>query len=149
MAHAKRPAQVQFLTGQLCFGDFTGLDAVGADADPLVTAPDLRLHRVQVDVPASARHIVRVGHIVAKLRPFAANITYLCHDVVLVFLPFQWVEMAAGMALCWPGPQYVPDRRAPASNFWPEHFVFSLMDAPCENQFHRFAYNESWAAPAP
>lgn len=59
--------------------DFAGLDAAGADADALGIAIDERFHRLQVYVPAPLRHIVRVGNVVAELRPLAANITYLCH----------------------------------------------------------------------
>ena len=66
-------------TAALRLRDLTGLDAAGAHANALRIAVHQRLYRLQVHVPAPPRHIVRVRNIIAKLRPFAANITYLCH----------------------------------------------------------------------
>src|SRR5579863_4260622 len=63
----------------LCLRNFASLDAAGAHANALGIAIDQRLHCLQVDVPAPLRYVVRVRNVVAKLRPFAANITYLCH----------------------------------------------------------------------
>src|SRR5258708_7554676 len=60
--------------------DLTALDAVGADAHALGSALHARAHRAQVHVPAPLAHVVRVADVVAELRPFAANITDLCHD---------------------------------------------------------------------
>jgi hypothetical protein len=66
---------------KLAFDDFAGLDAAGADAHPLAAAIHLSLYGLQIDVPAAAGRVVGVGDIVAKLRAFAAKITFLCHDV--------------------------------------------------------------------
>ena len=63
----------------LGFGNFAGLDATGADADALVASAHLGLDRAQVYVPATARDVVRVGDVIAELRAFAADFTYLCH----------------------------------------------------------------------
>ena len=63
----------------LAFDDFAGLDAAGADADALASAVDLGLDGLEVHVPAAAGGVVGVRDVVAELRAFAANITYLCH----------------------------------------------------------------------
>ena len=65
----------------LCLGDFAALDATGADPDPLGVPVDQRLHSLKIDAPAAAGHVVRVRDVIAKLRTFAANVAYLCHDV--------------------------------------------------------------------
>ena len=59
--------------------DLARLDAAGADADPLGGAVDQSLHCLQIDIPAALGHVVRVRNVVAELRSFAANLTYLCH----------------------------------------------------------------------
>lgn len=64
---------------RLCLLDLAALDATGTHADALGGAVHHRLHRLKVHIPAALGHVVRVRNIVAKLRPFAANITYLCH----------------------------------------------------------------------
>ena len=64
----------------LAFDDFAGLDATGADAHTLARAVDRGLDGLQVYVPAAPRGVVGVRDIVAKLRAFAAKITFLCHD---------------------------------------------------------------------
>jgi len=64
----------------LSLGDLAALDAAGADANPLGIAVDQRLHRLQVDVPTAAGDVVGVGDVIAELRPFAADIAYLCHE---------------------------------------------------------------------
>ena len=64
----------------LAFDDFTGLDAAGADAHALAAAIDLCLDGLKVYVPATPGGVVGVRDIVAKLRAFAAKITFLCHD---------------------------------------------------------------------
>src|SRR5258708_4540692 len=70
----------RFAIADLGLGDFAGLDAAGADANALVAAAYLRLYRAQIDVPPAPADVVRVGDVVAELRAFAANLTYLCHD---------------------------------------------------------------------
>ena len=62
-------------------GDFAFLDATGADPDPLGLAVHQRLDRLQIYAPAPPRDVVGVRDIVAELRAFPADITYLCHDL--------------------------------------------------------------------
>jgi hypothetical protein len=64
----------------LALYDFAGLDAAGADAHALADAVGDGLHRLQVDVPATAGGVVGVRDVVTELRAFAAKITFLCHD---------------------------------------------------------------------
>ena len=66
----------------LAFDDFSGLDAAGADADTLAAAIELGLDRLKVDVPAAAGGVVCVGDVVSELRPFAAEITFVCHNLL-------------------------------------------------------------------
>jgi hypothetical protein len=61
--------------------DFSGLDAAGADADTLARGIHLRLDSLKVYIPPATRHVVRVGNVVAELRLFPADFTYLCHDL--------------------------------------------------------------------
>jgi hypothetical protein len=73
----------RFLSGEefegLGFDDLAGLDAAGAYADALAGSLNDRLHRLQVYIPAPAGSVVGVGDIVAELRAFAAEITFLRH----------------------------------------------------------------------
>ena len=65
------------------FYDFAAAQARGAHPHPLgrrCRRLQPRLHRAQIQIPASPRYIVGVADGVAKLRPAAANITYSCHD---------------------------------------------------------------------
>ena len=80
------------MRGRLCLGDLAALDAAGADADALGSAVDQGLDGLQIDVPAPAGDVVRVGDVVTELRAFAANIAYLCHD----FAPNVFLFRAAG-----------------------------------------------------
>jgi hypothetical protein len=64
----------------LRLGDLPSLDATGADANALGSAVDKGLYRLQVDVPAAPRNVVRVRDVVSKTRALAANVAYLCHD---------------------------------------------------------------------
>ena len=64
----------------LAFDDFSGLDAAGADAHALAATVDLRLDGLKVYVPAAPGRVVGVRDVVAELRAFAAEITFLCHD---------------------------------------------------------------------
>ena len=63
----------------LGFDDLAGLDATGADTNPLGAASDLRLDRTQIHIPASTAHIVSVRNVITELRTLAANLTYLSH----------------------------------------------------------------------
>jgi hypothetical protein len=73
---------------QLRLGDLSALDAAGANPDPLGCAVHERLDSLQIHVPAATRHVVRVRDVIAKLRPFAANIAYLCHDFTPISFRF-------------------------------------------------------------
>jgi hypothetical protein len=64
---------------ELSLGDLPGLDAACAHPNPLRRAVHQSLYRLQIHVPPPPRHVVRVGNVIAKLRPFAANVAYLCH----------------------------------------------------------------------
>ena len=64
----------------LSLGDFAALDAAGADANALRSAIYKGFNRLEVDVPAAPRDVVRVGDVVSKTRAFAANVAYLCHN---------------------------------------------------------------------
>src|SRR5580692_3987866 len=66
---------------RLCLGDLAALDAAGAHADALGCAVNQRFDRLQVHVPAPAGYVVRVRDVVAELRPLAAYIACLCHDL--------------------------------------------------------------------
>jgi hypothetical protein len=66
----------------LAFDDFAGLDAAGADAHALASTVDLGFDGLEVHVPATTGRVVGVRDIVAELRPFAAKITFLCHDLL-------------------------------------------------------------------
>ena len=68
--------------GGLAFDDFAGLDAAGADADAFASAGDLGFDRLEVDVPAAPGGVVGVRDVVAKLRAFAAKITFVGHDLL-------------------------------------------------------------------
>ena len=67
-------------SGGLALNDLAGLDATGADANPLANAVRNGFYRLQVRIPATPRYVVRVRDIVTKLRSLAAKLTYLCHD---------------------------------------------------------------------
>ena len=66
---------------RLSLGDFAALDAVGANADALGRALDHRMHSLQIWAPAAPGYVVGVRDVVTKLRAFAANVAYLCHDL--------------------------------------------------------------------
>jgi hypothetical protein len=68
----------------LAFYDFSGLDAARANADALAAAVDLGLDGLKVDVPPATVGVVGVRDVVAELRAFAAEITFLCHDLLLI-----------------------------------------------------------------
>jgi hypothetical protein len=66
----------------LGFDDFAGLDAAGADADALAAAVGLGFDGLEVYVPAATGGVVCVRDVVAELRAFAAEITFVCHDLL-------------------------------------------------------------------
>ena len=78
MARTLRSAPIPLR--KLSFDDFAAAHAGSADADALIGAIHLGMDRAQIDVPAPAAHVVGVADGVSKLRPFAAEITNLCHD---------------------------------------------------------------------
>ena len=62
------------------FGDFTGLDARGADFHPAsATLRHLHADGLQIWIEASRRAIVRVRDIVAELRSLAADFATFSH----------------------------------------------------------------------
>jgi hypothetical protein len=66
----------------LGFDDFAGFDAAGADANALASAFDLGLDGLQIHVPAATGGVVGVRDVVAELRAFAAEITFVCHNLL-------------------------------------------------------------------
>lgn len=62
------------------FGYFAGFQAGGAHAYAFIPAVHLGMDRPQVHVPAPTAYVVGVADFVTKLRPFAADIAYLCHN---------------------------------------------------------------------
>ena len=64
---------------RLRFNDFTAAQAGRADADTLGRGAYPGVDRAQVYVPAPLGHVVGVADIVPELRPFAAEITDMCH----------------------------------------------------------------------
>jgi len=62
-----------------CLDDLAGLQAAAANPQPLRPAIHLRLHRVQIHIPAPLRNVVRMRNVVSKLRTLAANVANLCH----------------------------------------------------------------------
>jgi len=64
----------------LCLDDFAAAQAGGAYAQTLGGALHLGTDRTQVDIPAPLAHVVGVADGVTELRPFAADITNLCHE---------------------------------------------------------------------
>jgi hypothetical protein len=69
-------------TVTLAFDDFAGLDAAGAHADALASAANPSFDGLEVYIPAAPGGVVGVRNIVAKLRAFAAKITFVCHDLL-------------------------------------------------------------------
>src|SRR6185437_2155828 len=84
--HSAQPHSIEmtirarFYCRQSALNNLAGLDAAGADANPLGNTVRNGLYPLQVRIPAPPRHVVRVRDIVTKLRPLAAKLTYLCHD---------------------------------------------------------------------
>ena len=76
---ADRCAQGMEVRRVLRLGDFSTLDAACADAQPLRRSVHHCLHRLQVHVPTPAGDVVRVRDVIAKARPFAADVASLCH----------------------------------------------------------------------
>ena len=62
-------------------GDFAAADARRASTKSLAHALNLGLHRTKIDVPTPLGDVVGVADVVSKLRPFAADIAYSCHDL--------------------------------------------------------------------
>ena len=91
------------------FGDFAGLDAARAHAQPLGRAVDHRLHRLQIHVPGTARHVVRVRDVVAEARPLAADIACLSHDEIpSSSTNLQYIETR----------RFAPNARRSRTRFW-------------------------------
>jgi hypothetical protein len=60
-------------------GYFAGLDARGADVEPLGAAGHSRVYPLDVRVPAAVGLLLRPGHVVAESGPLAAYVTYRSH----------------------------------------------------------------------
>jgi hypothetical protein len=59
--------------------DFAGADARSANTKPPSSAFHQSANRLQIDVPASFRYVMRVTDPVAELGTTSANLTNLCH----------------------------------------------------------------------
>ena len=69
-----------YLKGLRCFDNLARLDASGTNLDPAVAAGrQLNPNRLQIRIEPTAGLVIRVGNIVSKLRPFAADLASLCH----------------------------------------------------------------------
>ena len=73
---------MKFAGRELGLGDFAAAQAVGADAHALRAIRHFGLDRPQVHVPAATARVVRVADVVTGLRPFAADLTNLCHELL-------------------------------------------------------------------
>ena len=76
-----REDQTPGLTLVLTLGNFAAAQAARANTNLLRVrgARNLGLHRMQVHVPAAAGLVVGVRNVIAELRTFAADTTYLRH----------------------------------------------------------------------
>ena len=74
--------------GFLSLDYFAAAQAGSADADASGGAFYLGPHRAQIDVPAPLGDVVGVADAVSRLRLFAADITFLCHDSCLILSDF-------------------------------------------------------------
>jgi hypothetical protein len=64
------------------FDNFTGFNAARADLHPAVcTGRKLNANRLQVGIKTPTGLIVGVRNVITKLRPFAADITSLSHNI--------------------------------------------------------------------
>jgi hypothetical protein len=59
---------------------FAAAQAGSADAQALGCALHLSAYRTQIHIPTPLAHIVSVADSVSELRPFAADVTNLCHE---------------------------------------------------------------------
>jgi hypothetical protein len=64
---------------RLSFNDLSGLDAAGAYANALACTLDDSFYRLQINIPPPAGRIVSMRDVVAELRAFTAEITFLRH----------------------------------------------------------------------
>ena len=65
--------------------DFAAPNACGADTHTLRTALDQRSNGLQIDIPATLRHVVGMADAVAELRPAMADFTFFCHKTEISF----------------------------------------------------------------
>jgi hypothetical protein len=68
------------LSGESGFGYFAGFKAGGTHAYTFIPAVYFGMHGPQIHVPAPTAYVVGVAYLVTKLRAFAADFAYLCHD---------------------------------------------------------------------
>ena len=88
LVEAKRPPQKEAFEffRKLRFRYFAGFKAGGAYAYTLIPAVYFGMDGPQVHVPAPTAYVMGVAYLVTKLRAFAADIAYLCHDKKLQIL---------------------------------------------------------------
>ena len=77
----------------LGLGDLAAAEAGRTDAHAPVARLRLSAHWAQIDVPAPLGDIVRVADVVAKPRPFAADLTNLCHELLQKNCQTGWVNV--------------------------------------------------------
>jgi len=63
-----------------CFGDQARAKASGADLHSDCPSLFRRLHLMEVGIPNLSGLIIRMADVVAKDRPFSADITNFCHS---------------------------------------------------------------------
>jgi hypothetical protein len=74
---------VSSVVSDLGLNDFAAAQAGRANADAFSLSVHLGVHRTQVDVPAPLSHVVGVADAVSRLRLLTADITLLCHELLL------------------------------------------------------------------
>lgn len=65
--------------------DFAGANAGRADTHTLRSAIHSRANRLQIDIPATFRHVMGMADSVAELRPAVADFTFFCHKTQISF----------------------------------------------------------------
>ena len=68
----------------LRFDDFAAAEAGGANANPFSSGAHFGVHWPQIHVPAPLGDVMGVADVISKLRPLAADLTYLCHGLLQV-----------------------------------------------------------------
>lgn len=63
-----------------CFCDFPCLDTIGAGQNPLYRFTDQGANSLKIRLEAPLAFVIRMADQITDLMPFAANLTYSCHD---------------------------------------------------------------------